>query len=182
MPRVKRSTKRSDRRKKILDRASGYFLTKSKLYQAAQEAVERGLKFAYTGRKQKKRQFRSLWIVRISAAAKLNRFSYSQLINGLKKAGIELDRKILADIAVKDAAGFTKLVEQAKTALVCGEADPQAPGAASQLNRRRNRTARSPCKRIPGRSCLWPPQTATASSARWPPRRINPHFFLNSSC
>jgi len=118
MPRVKRSTKRNDRRKKILDRASGYFLTKSKLYQAAQEAVERGLKFAYTGRKQKKRQFRSLWIVRISAAAKLNNFSYSQLINGLKKAGIELDRKILAEIAVKDAPGFTRLVEQAKTALV----------------------------------------------------------------
>jgi large subunit ribosomal protein L20 len=114
MPRVKRSTKRSDRRKKILDRASGYFLTKSKLYQAAQEAVERGLKFAYTGRKQKKRQFRSLWIVRISAAAKLNNFSYSQLINGLKKAGIELDRKILSDIAIKDAAG---LVEKAKAAL-----------------------------------------------------------------
>ncbi len=117
MPRVKRSTKRNDRRKKILDRASGYFLTKSKLYQAAQEAVERGLKFAYTGRKQKKRQFRSLWIVRISAAAKLNGTSYSQFINGLKKAGIELDRKILSDIAVHDAAGFTKLVEQAKAAL-----------------------------------------------------------------
>ena len=78
MPRVKRSTKRSDRRKKILERASGYFLTKSKLYQAAQEAVERGLKFAYTGRKQKKRQFRSLWIVRISAACKLNSTSYSR--------------------------------------------------------------------------------------------------------
>ena len=117
-PRVKRSTKRNDRRKKILDRASGYFLTKSKLYQAAQEAVERGLKFAYTGRKQKKRQFRSLWIVRVSAAAKLNNISYSQFINGLKKARIELDRKILADIAVKDAPGFTRLVEQAKTALV----------------------------------------------------------------
>jgi len=118
MPRVKRSTKRNDRRKKILNRASGYFLTKSKLYQAAQEAVERGLMFAYTGRKQKKRQFRSLWIVRISAAAKLNNISYSQFVNGLKKAGIELDRKILADIAVKDPAGFTRLVEQAKTALV----------------------------------------------------------------
>jgi large subunit ribosomal protein L20 len=118
MPRVKRSTKRTDRRKKILKRASGYFLTKSKLYQAAQEAVERGLKFAYTGRKQKKRQFRSLWIVRIAAAAKLNHFSYSQLINGLKKAGVELDRKILAEIAVKDPAGFTRLIEQAKTALV----------------------------------------------------------------
>ena len=116
MPRVKRGTKRSDRRKKILNRASGYFLTKSKLYQAAQEAVERGLKFAYTGRRLKKRQFRSLWIVRIAAACKLNGTSYSQFISGLKKAGIELDRKILADIAVKDAAGFTKLVEQAKAA------------------------------------------------------------------
>jgi len=117
MPRVKRGTKRSDRRKKILKRASGYFLTKSKLYQAAQEAVERGLKFAYSGRKQKKRQYRSLWIVRINAAAKTNGISYSQLIHGLKAAGVELDRKILADIAVNDAAGFTALVAQAKTAL-----------------------------------------------------------------
>ena len=117
MPRVKRGTKRSDRRKKILKRASGYFLTKSKLYQAAQEAVERGLKFAYSGRKQKKRQYRSLWIVRINAAAKLNDISYSQLIHGLKAAGVELDRKILADIAVNDPAGFTALVAQAKGAL-----------------------------------------------------------------
>jgi large subunit ribosomal protein L20 len=117
MPRVKRGTKRNDRRKKILDRASGYFLTKSKLYQAAQEAVERGLKFAYSGRKQKKRQYRSLWIVRINAAAKINNISYSQLIHGLKTAGIELDRKMLADIAVNDAPGFTALVDQAKAAL-----------------------------------------------------------------
>ena len=117
MPRVKRGSKRNDRRKKILKRASGYFLTKSKLYQAAQEAVERGLKFAYTGRRQKKRQFRSLWIVRIGAAAKINGLSYSQFIHGLKTAGIELDRKILADIAVHDAAGFSALTEQAKTAL-----------------------------------------------------------------
>lgn len=117
MPRVKRGTKRSDRRKKILKRASGYFLTKSKLYQAAQEAVERGLKFAYSGRKQKKRQYRSLWIVRINAAAKLNGISYSQLIHGLKAAGVELDRKILAEIAVHDAAGFTALVAQAKSGL-----------------------------------------------------------------
>ena len=121
MPRVKRSTKRSDRRKKILNRASGYFLTKSKLYQAAQEAVERGLKFAYTGRKQKKRQFRSLWIVRINAACKLNGMSYSTFINGLKKAGVELDRKILSDIAIKDAAGFTALVEKAKAARAAAE-------------------------------------------------------------
>jgi large subunit ribosomal protein L20 len=117
MPRVKRGTKRNDRRKKILKRASGYFLTKSKLYQAAQEAVERGMKFAYVGRRQKKRQFRSLWIVRIGAAAKINGLSYSQLIHGLKAAQVELDRKILADIAVRDPAGFTALVEQAKKAL-----------------------------------------------------------------
>ena len=117
MPRVKRSTKRNDRRKKILKRASGYFLTKSKLYQAAQEAVERGLKFAYIGRKQKKRQFRSLWIVRINAACKLNGMSYSTFINGLKKAGIGLDRKILSDIAANDAAGFAALAVSAKSAL-----------------------------------------------------------------
>ena len=117
MPRVKRSTKRNDRRKKILKRASGYFLTKSKLYQAAQEAVERGLKFAYIGRKQKKRQFRSLWIVRINAAAKLNGMSYSTFIDGLKKTGIGLDRKILSDIAANDAAGFAALAISAKSAL-----------------------------------------------------------------
>jgi large subunit ribosomal protein L20 len=116
MPRVKRGTKRLARRKKILKRASGYFLTKSKLYQAAQEAVERGLKFAYFGRRQKKRQFRSLWIVRINAAAKQNGTSYSQLIHGLKLAGIELDRKILSDIATNDAAAFTALVKTAKAA------------------------------------------------------------------
>ena len=116
MPRVKRGTKRLARRKKILKRASGYFLTKSKLYQAAQEAVERGLKFAYFGRRQKKRQFRSLWIVRINAAAKQNGISYSQLIHGLKVAGVELDRKILADLAANDAAAFTALVKTAKDA------------------------------------------------------------------
>jgi large subunit ribosomal protein L20 len=117
MPRVKRSTKRSDRRKKILKRASGYFLTKSKLYQAAQEAVERGLKFAYSGRKQKKRQFRSLWIVRINAACHANGISYSTFINGLKLAGNPLDRKVLADIAANDAAGFAALAGTAKSAL-----------------------------------------------------------------
>ena len=117
MPRVKRGTKRRARRKKILERASGYYLTKSKLYRSAKESVERGLKFAYSGRKQKKRQYRSIWIVRIGAAAKLNGLSYSVFINGLKKAGIELDRKILSDIAIKDAAGFTALVEKAKSAL-----------------------------------------------------------------
>jgi large subunit ribosomal protein L20 len=122
MPRVKRSTKRTDRRKKILKRASGYFLTKSKLYQAAQEAVERGLMFAYTGRKQKKRQYRALWIVRINAACHANSMSYSTFINGLKLAGNPLDRKILADIAANDAAGFTALTAQAKSALASAKA------------------------------------------------------------
>jgi large subunit ribosomal protein L20 len=117
MARVKRGTKRRAKRKKILDRASGYFLTKSKLYRSAKEAVERGLKFAYAGRKQRKRQFRSLWIVRIGAAAKLNGMSYNQFIHGLKKAGVELDRKILADLAVNDPAGFASLAQQAKGAL-----------------------------------------------------------------
>src|ERR1700744_2166799 len=99
MPRVKRGTKRRAKRKKILDRASGYYLTKSKLYRAAKESVERGLKFAYSGRKQKKRQFRSIWIVRIGSAAKRNGLSYSVLINGLKKAGRERVLQILAALA-----------------------------------------------------------------------------------
>jgi len=117
MPRVKRGTKRHAKRKKILERASGYFLTKSKLYRSAKESVERGLKFAYSGRKQRKRQFRSLWIVRIGAAAKLNGLSYSQFVHGLKQAGVDLDRKILADLAVKDPGAFKSLAEQAKGAL-----------------------------------------------------------------
>jgi large subunit ribosomal protein L20 len=97
-----------------LHQASGYFLTKSKLYRAAQEAVERGLKFAYTGRKRKKRDFRSLWIVRISAACKQNGISYSKFMHGLKLAGIGLDRKVLADVAMHDEAGFRLLTEKVK--------------------------------------------------------------------
>ncbi len=116
MPRVKRGTKRRAKRKKILDRASGYMLTKSKLYRSAKESVERGLKFAYAGRRQKKRQYRSLWIVRIAAAAQANGLSYSRLISGLKRTGLDLDRKILADIAVNDAPAFASLCDQAKTA------------------------------------------------------------------
>lgn len=117
MPRVKRGTKRRAKRKKALNRASGYFLTKSKLYRAAKEAVDRGLKFAYSGRKQRKRQFRSLWIVRIGAAAKLSGLSYSQFVHGLKTAGVDLDRKILADLAVNDPGAFKSLAEQARGAL-----------------------------------------------------------------
>jgi len=117
VPRVKRGTKRRASRAKTLDRASGYFLTKSKLHRAAQEAVERALKFAYIGRRQKKRNFRSLWIVRIGAACRAGGISYSKFMHGLKSAGIELDRKVLAEVAAVDDAAFRLLVDQAKAAL-----------------------------------------------------------------
>ena len=106
MPRAKRGNKRLERRKKILKLAKGYRGTKSKLYRSAKESVERGLNFAYTGRKLKKRDFRSLWIVRIGAAARLNGLNYSQFMHGLKLAGIELDRKVLADLAVNQPDGL----------------------------------------------------------------------------
>ena len=117
MPRAKRGTKRHAKRLKILKRAKGYRLTKSKLYRSAKESVERGLKFAFRDRRARKREFRSLWIIRIGAAAKRNGLSYNRLIYGLKVAGIELDRKVLADIAVRDKGGFTELAEKAKQSL-----------------------------------------------------------------
>jgi large subunit ribosomal protein L20 len=117
VPRVKRGTHRRASRKKVLEQASGYFLTKSKLYRAAQEAVERGLKFAYVGRKLKKREYRSLWIVRINASCRAAGVSYSQFIRGLKAAGLDLNRKVLADIALHDEAGFTSLIQAAMAAL-----------------------------------------------------------------
>jgi large subunit ribosomal protein L20 len=126
MPRAKRGNKRLERRKKILKLAKGYRGTKSKLYRSAKESVERGLNFAYTGRKLKKRDFRSLWIVRISAAARLNGLNYSQFMHGLKLAGIELDRKILADFAAKQPEAFTELAGQAKTALANKPAEREA--------------------------------------------------------
>ncbi|MCA1850373.1 MAG: 50S ribosomal protein L20 [Acidobacteria bacterium] len=117
MPRAKRGNKRLERRKKILKLAKGYRGTKSKLYRSAKESVERGLKFAYTGRKLKKRDFRSLWIVRIGAAARLNGLNYSQFMHGLKVARIELDRKVLADLAANQPEAFAELAGQVKTAL-----------------------------------------------------------------
>ncbi len=117
MPRVKRGTHRRASRKKTLALAKGFFLTKSKLYRAAQEAVEKALKYGYVGRKHKKREFRSLWIQRINAGTRASGMSYSQFIGGLKKAGIDLNRKMLADIAAQDAAAFASLVSKAKAAL-----------------------------------------------------------------
>ena len=116
MPRVKRGAKRRERRKKLLDLASGYFLNKGKLYRAAKEATDRAGNFAYVGRHRKKRDFRRLWIIRINAAARQNDISYSQLIAGLKRAGVDLDRKSLADIAARDPQAFGALVQSAKAA------------------------------------------------------------------
>ena len=117
MPRAKRGNKRLEKRKKILALAKGYRGTNSKLYRSAKESVERALNFAYTGRKLKKRDFRKLWIVRINAACRLNDMKYSQFIHGLSLAGIELDRKVLADMAVKQPEAFAAVATQAKDAL-----------------------------------------------------------------
>ena len=117
MPRAKRGNKRLEKRKKILALAKGYRGTKSKLYRSAKESVERALNFAYTGRKLKKRDFRKLWIVRINAACRLNDMKYSQFVHGLKLAGIELDRKSLADIAVKQPETFALIAGQARDAI-----------------------------------------------------------------
>ena len=117
MARIKGALATRKRRKKILKLAKGYFGAKSKLFKTAKEAVMKSGNYAYVGRKQKKRDFRRLWITRISAAAKINGMNYSTFMNGLKKAGVEINRKMLAEIAVNDAAGFTALAEQAKAAL-----------------------------------------------------------------
>jgi len=116
MPRVKRGTVRRAKRKKLLARAKGYYANKSKLYRAAKESVDTALKYAFVGRRRKKRDFRRLWVIRINAAARENGLTYGQLIAGLKAAGVTLDRKILADLAVKEPASFASLAQQAKDA------------------------------------------------------------------
>ena len=117
MARIKGALATRKRRKKTLKLAKGYFGAKSKLFKTAKEAVMKSGNYAYIGRRLKKRDFRRLWITRISAAAKLNGMNYSTFMNGLNKAGAQINRKMLADIAVNDAAGFTKLAETAKKAL-----------------------------------------------------------------
>lgn len=117
MARVKGALATRKRRKKVLKLAKGYFGAKSKLFKTAKEAVMKSGNYAYIGRRQKKRDFRRLWITRISAACKMNDMNYSSFINGLNKAGIQINRKMLADLAVNDAAGFTTLVKAAKKAL-----------------------------------------------------------------
>ena len=117
MPRVKRGTVRRAKRKKLLARAKGFYQTKSKLYRSAKESVDTAAKYAYVGRKNKKREFRRLWVIRINAAAREQGITYSQLIRGLKAAGITLDRKMLADMAVNQSAAFATVAAQAKAAL-----------------------------------------------------------------
>ncbi len=117
MARVKGAMMTRKRRKKTLKMAKGYYGAKSKLFKTAKQAVMKSGNYAYVGRKQKKRDFRRLWITRISAACKLNGMNYSTFINGLKKAGVELNRKMLSEIAVADPQAFTALTEQAKAAL-----------------------------------------------------------------
>ncbi|MBR5523736.1 MAG: 50S ribosomal protein L20 [Clostridia bacterium] len=117
MARIKGAMMTRKRRKKVLKLAKGYFGAKSKLFKTAKEAVMKSGQYAYIGRRQRKRDFRRLWIARINAAAKMNGMNYSTFMNGLKKAGVSLNRKMLAELAVSDAAAFTALTEQAKAAL-----------------------------------------------------------------
>jgi large subunit ribosomal protein L20 len=117
MPRVKRGVSAKKKRRTVLDRAKGYYGAKSRTYKAAKEQVQHSLQYAYRDRRNKKREIRALWITRINAAAHLSGMSYSRFMNGLKKAEIELDRKVLADMAVNDPAAFASLVEKAKATL-----------------------------------------------------------------
>ncbi len=117
MARIKGATMTRKRRKKVLKLAKGYFGAKSKLFKTAKEAVMKSGNYAYIGRRLKKRDFRKLWITRISAAAKLNGMNYSTFMNGLKKSGVELNRKMLSEVAIHDPAAFTALAEKAKAAL-----------------------------------------------------------------
>ena len=125
--RVRRGTKRSNRRKKILKQAKGFYGGKSRNFRVAKEAVERSLQFAYRDRRNRKRDFRRLWIVRINAGARLNGLSYNRFMHGLQKAGCELNRKILADLAVRDADGFAELAKSARVALGSEEAPAVEP-------------------------------------------------------
>jgi len=113
MPRVKRSISAKKKRRNILKLAKGYFGARSRLYRTATEAVDRAMKYAYRDRRTRKRDFRRLWIIRINAAARINNVTYSRLIDGMKKTGVEIDRKILADLAVNDPLGFSKVVSVA---------------------------------------------------------------------
>ncbi len=128
MPRVKRGSVRRAERKKLAKLTKGYFLNKSKLYRSMKEAADRAGRFAYRDRRRRKRDFRRLWIIRIGAAARLNQLTYSQFINGLKKLNIGLDRKVLAEMAVRDAAGFAELAATVRAAVDSQKSTVEEPG------------------------------------------------------
>ncbi len=169
MPRVKRGTVRRAKRKKLLARAKGYYQTKSKLYRAAKESVDTAAKYAYVGRKNKKRDFRRLWVVRINAAARENGLTYSQLMRGLKAAGSTLDRKMLADLAATQPAAFAKVAAQAKAALPAGLAPAQCrprramhdPPALHCVHALASDTRRSPSRRCARTSARGSPPSRT---------------------
>ena len=144
MPRVKRGTVRRAKRKKLLALAKGYYANKSKLYRAAKESVDTALKYAFVGRRRKKRDFRRLWVVRINAAAREHGLTYGQLINGLKAAGVTLDRKSLAELAVTSPAAFASLA-------AAGEGGQAARHAATGAAHRRPRGRRRPSKVRPAK-------------------------------
>jgi large subunit ribosomal protein L20 len=141
MPRVKRGNVRRAKRKKLLARAKGFYQNKSKLYRAAKESVDTALKYAFVGRRRKKRDFRRLWVIRINAAARENGLTYGQLIAGLKAAGNPIDRKSLAEIAVSSPAAFARLAK------VAAEAKPPVAKAPARLANRKARPAKAPSTR-----------------------------------
>jgi large subunit ribosomal protein L20 len=161
VPRVKRGTKRRASRKKTLALAKGFFLTKSKLHRAAQEAVEKSLRYGYVGRRLKKRDFRSLWIVRIGAACRQSEISYSRFMNGLKLAGVDLNRKILADMAMNDPTAFAALAAQAKAAIA------QAPAGHAETARPQTVAV----EKAPVEAAHAEPAAAEAAPAAKKPRR-----------
>jgi len=145
MARVKRSVTARARHKKVLKKAKGYYGARRTVYRVAKQAVIKASQYAYRDRKQRKRQFRALWIARINAAARLNGLSYSQFMNGLKRANIEIDRKILADLAVFDKDAFTRIAEQSKSAL---DAAVSSLGVGSQQSSaKKNNKSASPLKK-----------------------------------
>ena len=164
MPRVRRGPRRRQKRKKILARAKGYYQAKSKLYRYAREAVDRGLKFAYIGRRLKKRDFRSLWIIRIGAGARRHGLSYSRFVQGLKLAGIELNRKMLAEMAVRDPDAFGKLAAQVSRALEARRAK-ESEAAAPSVEKPAATKARTQASEIPPPAEAAPAEAVKAEEA-----------------
>ena len=159
--RVKRGTKRTKRRKKILKQAKGFYGGKSRNFRVAKEAVERSMQFAYRDRRNRKRDFRRLWIVRINAGARLNGLSYNRFMHGLQKAGCELNRKMLADLAARDAAGFAALAEVARQAL-------GMPAAESVEAEKPTTEAAAPAAEEPVVEAAAEPEAAAADDAEAP--------------